>query len=498
MKVDVVRTLLVRPLSRRRGVETALLLVIDAWYAYVRAPTSIYIFEKSDGTENIQDQLLQSLSQTLDVFPQYTGTLQPYSVTKNGHEQRRAQVVWGGDGSGAEVIEARTNARIRHLLPPEVKPSSAFMWDRTGQSLRSLFPSVPSSHGLRIQMTAFRCGGFSIAIDFDHGLADAHTFGLFMQIWSTTHNKLFGQADPMKAQEELPSVYYDFDFLEKKFPVLEKENEAHQALLHRARTLPTRRPDYRELFNPYAPTDTDTATKLSPPSLFSGTPIMLHVTPHEYELITQSVQERTSVPITDQVAFVSFLWAALNRARASTRYPIGLHLPTSLRWTLDLPSGLSGCPILAIMMTGDKAGPEAMTDPALLASEIKNVLDQYDEDAMLAVVADAHTRDSPASAARPGAKADRMEFSSAVQFGSSKTSFGSLRPTYFAPLIPIDNLFLMVEGLPTGEAADVGDKWYKYGANVFFSLPNDVLRNFILDPAFDSFQKLVDPEMYDF
>jgi len=47
----------------------------------------------------------------------------------------------------------------------------------------------------------------------------------------------------------------------------------------------------------------------------------------------------------------------------------------------------------------------------------------------------------------------------------------------------------MAEGLPKNPST-VLSKWYKYGADVFFSVPQDVLQALLADPAFATLELL--------
>lgn len=495
MKVEITKTLRLHPELERSNQQTATLPVIDSWGSYWRTLVPIYLFDAYSGQGNLHTELFQSISRTLNVFPQLAGTLEPSTIHRGkgkGQLLQRTRVIWGGNTPGGEFIEARTNVRIRSLLPRPVHKASSFLWDRADESLRSLFPQTyPENSGPRIQVTSFRCGGFGIALDFDHGLADAYTVGLFMRHWSATHNQMFAQESTSTAA--IPKILFNPQLVEEKVPKFDEHRGPDKALLQKARELPTRRPDRRALDSIKNEATTAQVSTAKPPSKPSaGAPYLLHVSALDYERITREIQGEATLQITDQVAFISFLWAALNRARArvSSRPSLDLHLPLSFRWLLGLPDGLLGSPLIAVMMNGGKEGEASYTDAIKLAVEITETLDKFDEDALLAITYDASLRNSPTSIVRSAEWKERMEFSSGVGLGSSNFSFGSHSPVFVGPIfLPVDNLFIMAEGLPNNPSS-VSSKWYKYGAEVFFSVPQDVLQVLLADPAFASLELL--------
>jgi Transferase family len=496
MKVEIVQTLRLHPELEQSNRQAATLPVIDSWGSYWRTLVPIYLFDAYSGQGNLHSELFQSISRTLNVFPQLAGTLEPFTLHRgdgNGQSLQRSRVIWGGNTPGGQFIEARTRVRIRSLLPRSVHNASSFLWDRADESLRPLFPQTyPAHSGLRVQVTSFRCGGFGIALDFDHGLADAYTVGLFMQHWSAVHNQIFAQE--ITSAATIPNVLFSPQFVEEKLPKTDEQGGPDKALLQKARELPTRRPDRRSpdnIKNDATAAQISTARPPSKPS--AGVPYLLHLSALDYERITRKIQDEATVQITDQVAFISFLWASLNRARARTpgRPSLDLHLALSFRWLLGLPDGLLGSPLIAVMMNGSKEG-ESYTDAVKLAVDITETLDMYDEDALLATTYDASLRNSPTSIVRSAEWKERMEFTSGVGFGSSNFSFGSHSPVFAGPIfLPVDNLFIMAEGIPDSSST-VSSKWYKYGTNVFFSLPQDILQALLADPAFAGLELLSD------
>lgn len=525
MKVEVISSHRVRPLAGNAGQQSAILPAIDSWYAHWRTIVPIYLFSSYNG-EDAPSELLRSFSQTINMFPQLAGTLAPCvvdgAVDREGRPLRRLRLDWAGDnaGAGAEFIAAKTKARIQSLVPPRASNASDFLWDRSEESsLRPLFPqAAPKASGIRVQVTLFRCGGFSLAVDCDHAMADAYTVVLFMRHWGAAHAQLmFTPAGPVKpcATAELPKIIFDPEFVLKKLPKMDDKDhdgrDLRALLLQQARQLPARRPDLRNLSSKLeeelgtsgtttTPSHLPEAVSL-PPTPSVSVPYMLHLSGSGYERVTRRVQKeaiaRNMSQVTDQVAIVAFVWAALNRARlahqASAAPCTELHLPTSFRWKLGLPPGLLGSPLVAVMVDG--GGPDP-TDAVALAAEILRTLDRFDEQALLAVTYDASLRSTPEVGANRGERRERMDFTSGVATGAGATSFGrGMKPVFFGLMaLPVDDLFLMTEAMPArGQEApavpgetlqSLSTKWYKDGVNIFFSTSRDVFDALAADPAF--------------
>jgi hypothetical protein len=488
MKVEIVKTRRIHARTRSSIQKSALLPVIDAWYAYVRTPVPLFYFAScSSPAKELADQLVDSVSRTLDRFPFYAGTITPHSV-ESDHDRKRARLTWGGtDEPGAEFIEAKTTGTLRALLPPTEKESGPFLWDRTGASPKALFPTKPpSTSAVRLQVTTFACGGWVLGLDFDHGLADAHTIGLFLQSLSANYNQ----------NTSFPETSLNTQYLQPyaEPPAGLTDNE----IVQKALNLPTKRPGYRTIGADKQSDVKKTQSESNGQAYFSMQNVqgrvscMMHIPATQYETITKDVQDRARMQVTDQAALIGFLWAALNRARSNAgRDTIALHMPFSLRRSLELPNGHLGCPVLSAMLPGTAEGADAMYDAAKLTVEIVTSLAKYDEDGIRALIYLASLLDSPSGANRPAEGHEIMMFTSGVQFGTSDLSFNSARPVFFSPgALPLDNLFVMIESLPPAgdEAGATSGKWYEHGVNLFVRLPENVFDALSSDEAFQEFQ----------
>jgi hypothetical protein len=477
MKVDIVKVHEIWPRCHQKtSPQSANLPVLDAWYAYRRTVPTIYLFKKSTEQQDLVARLTESLRQTLDDFPRFVGTLE--SIKSEDSEQseqgcQRTVVKWGTPSDRAvEFTEASTKSRIRGLFPPASLNESTFLWDYSPSSLRALFPTpCAQPPGIRIQFTAFACGGFSLGIDFEHGLADGYTAGKFLERWSMVYGQMFHSESNALPNPPLwkPEIFSD------QLAGIDLKEEG-PALLEKAKTLPTRGPYRRALRS----NGVDAMPNQGPETMYN---YLLHIPATEVEHKLGELQSKSSMRLTDQAALIGFFWACLNRARGHVqRPPIDLHLASSFRWLLGVRDGLLGSPFVVVMISPDAESiPSNATDPINLAVRVTKALSQYDDNAMHAITYDATFTDSPSSTFKFKGGDEHVEFSSVAHLGYDKFHFGPLSPSLYVPSSSIPNLFVLTEAMPTGPP--VGNTWYKHGLNLFFNVTEDVFEAFASDPA---------------
>lgn len=485
MRTKIITTSRVFPHIGPNGLQEAKLPPIDSWYAHRRSLVVVYLFRPppDSSRSSLLAKLKTSLAKTLDSFPQLAGRLKPHSIDVHTADGlllsiRRPKIVWGDNDpeSGVEFIEAESQITLDELLPPTGPEHNAFMWDRSGAPFAQLFPRTPLSESLvRAQVTWLQCGGFAIAVDMDHAMADAHVVGLFMQYWSANFSN--------ESTSGLPPVRFLPDLASQL--VGDCSTSKSQEMLERAGKFAIRRPLVRDHSGsrprPSAP---------SPPTrksaMING---MLHLSAAKYRRITQEIQHAANVRVTDQVAVASFVWAAMNRAKKAHGYGVDLHMSVSFRGKLDFPAGTLGSPFIVVMLhCGDGSD-----DSAKLAAIIMETLSQYDESAMRSIAYQANLEDSPDGSYRPQNQVESIIFSSAVQSGWIDVAFGPNKPVFLAPILPYVNVFTMVESLDTNDEDGFTEKgWHGGGVNIFFTVSPEVYEAMSSDPAFLDFDKLQD------
>ena len=492
-----------RPLLR----QTALMPPLDAWYAHRRTLPTVLLYESiPEPLPYFTEHLIRALSRTLNHFLQYAGDIDLCTVEEVGQEKpiRRTRIFWGSpDEQGATFIEAQTRARIQSLIPHTTSEPTSFIWDRSAASARPLFvnehPLVPlqgRSAGIRAQMTAFSCGGFGLALDMDHGLGDGSNLVLFLQYWSAIYNSMF-HPSVSQSLDSLPQVLFEPRTLENRVASIQFDEKKLQL----ARELPTVAPFLPDL-------DSDTAqlqpSVPQPVPAFDGVSGLLRLSSQDCEGIIRNIQTQATSPVVDLMALVSFVWAAINRARQNTGKPsAALYMPMSLRSMLRLPPGLLGSPLMSmgVQLPGEDFTSNAYFDAATLALQATKTVAQYTKENFLILTKGVMQRHSPSkfSRGRPSSHG-RIGVSSVVRFGLNDVSFASLKPVFICPLVPVPYIFIVKEAIPTlsvASAAGCGSaggsmKWYENGADIFFTLPHDVFEAFLSDSAISRFFNLCD------
>lgn len=225
----------VLPQGRQKAEIATPLSLLDATTVNFALTNALWLFEpwkKADlraGEEttdfSLRDHLQQSLSATLDAYPQWCGHLKIVGNIDGKvevaakhfppHARRFGRVYahYGTeDDPGVEFISCRSPATL-DMLYPESRPAKQPIWDRQGVSLKAFIPqtkiaspsSSPRSPGqdglleplLAIQLTELACGGFIVAAKITHPLADITSLVQLIKDWSTVSSaRLTGSPEP--------------------------------------------------------------------------------------------------------------------------------------------------------------------------------------------------------------------------------------------------------------------------------------------------------------
>lgn len=308
------------------------------------------------------------------------------------------------------------------------------------------------------------------------------------------YNEMFQPGQP-SILSALPKILWQPRLLDEDVSSL-ISRKGIDKVVEQAKGLPTRRPDLRSIVdyeemkrepcqNGHDGVESERNAITGLLRMTMGVSCLMHVPGWFSSRLVERVQSTANVQVTKQIAIGAFLWAAVNRSRAACKLdPIELHVPTSLRYRLGLPEGLLGSPVFAPMLSPAYDGDLTGQDTVKLAVKMTEVLAKYDEDAMLAVVHQASMRDSPIKLPLP--KRESMQLTSAMLPASGKLAFGPFSPVFVSPLMPVDNLFVLLGGLDSAGA--VGSTWQEEGIDAFFQLPEQVLEAMMADSELSSFE----------
>lgn len=201
----VTRRTRVFPLSKGEGTHSKALSIVDGSVLRYSPTGATWFFEGPSLLGGDTQSLLLSLRKTLDIYPQWTGSLHMplHNVAFHSvpHTQRfnRPQLTWGTDNDpGVEFIEASSSYSLS-LMPSAIERASSHQqWDASFISNLGTLSAEPKlalhdqkqSQGLPclvIQTTRFACGGMAIALKLAHPCADAQTLLTFVHDWAKIH-----------------------------------------------------------------------------------------------------------------------------------------------------------------------------------------------------------------------------------------------------------------------------------------------------------------------
>ena len=342
LDVQVVSSINIFPKSTHRTPTTVPLSIIDSTVSGFARCAGIWYYDPPSSLEVILlvSQLRESLSNTLNAYPQLCGHVSlATSKTNGGHTDRyrRVHVTYNAPTDvGLPFVEATSSKKLTDFLPStKIRKASIKAWDASQLPSEELLPSTPlalssdttpqDAPNAIIQVTTFRCGSTAIALEFTHCLADAQTMSIFVKDWAATHQALL-------KGEPLPTLYPVFDpqlldsaaagDIDAKFP--------DPVLQSQARGLPFHRFDwYKPVPSqpwPLAiPPDFDHTVKLSPTDPIPwddwnvNAPVLhriLHFSSEELERVYhQAVSQDQASKVSKHDALLAHLWTRINAAR---------------------------------------------------------------------------------------------------------------------------------------------------------------------------------------
>ena len=178
--------------------KTEALSIIDAVVLHFAKSACIWFYSEPLDT----DQLLSSLRETLNAYPQWAGQLRFAEYNPDAghlHRQGRLELSYGSlSDPGVECMLAEADFPMSSVLPPD---KTAKHWDAThvdyGKFLNmetkfALHDSIEyrGLPSMKVQFTTFKDGGMAIAVGVVHSLADAAALLTFMKDWAATNRAL--------------------------------------------------------------------------------------------------------------------------------------------------------------------------------------------------------------------------------------------------------------------------------------------------------------------
>ncbi|KIK68858.1 hypothetical protein GYMLUDRAFT_67568 [Collybiopsis luxurians FD-317 M1] len=521
------------PYSKVEGASsTKALSIVDGSVLRYSPASAIWFFDAPSSPSADTESLLLSLRKTLDIYPQWAGSLHmpdPNVVSDCApHTQRynRPQLTWGAvDDPGVEFIESRSSHTLSMLPNPVERANSHRAWDASPLAALGTLSATSklalhdrkSSKGLpcmTVQITNFACGGVAIAVKFAHPLADAQTLLTFVHDWAKIHRGLSVPAREFAPQLLDTTAEGDID-----------APSPNHEILARSKVVPLHRFDWWASATPDCPPFMRSGTEIPAPVSSAPTvivepgrplpwktwdilaparPYFVYFTHAEiirmWEAAFAAVGAGTlgsgSPKISKLDALLAHIWTLIIRARnlSGDQSPVNLDVTIGLRQRVSppLPVDFLGSPILNVPVT-QPASQVSMASAAIIRSSMSS----YDSSTLAALLhemayaidpsrrwnaflGDRHTIVTSWLESRPGMAIYDVDF-----------GFGS-RAKIVHPLMPeCDGCIQIMESGLEFEGAQTSSwiPWYKTGVSVSLHLREDVMANLLADPWLRKYDK---------
>lgn len=476
------------------------LSILDATVARFAPAAAIWFYDKPDAEESQSLELFSSfkhaLGKTLNDYQHFAGQIQWATEdmvrgTAVPRHLGRPVVVHGTPTDpGVELITMDCDADAADFVPDRAsKEASPKVWNATSFQQQDFLPSTKIAlssldaleglPGVAVQLTAFRCGGFSVGIMFAHPLADALGLVSFMHSWAA-HTRIRMGLDPGgKVQEPV----FDPGQLDE-IAGLDPSGNPDPLKIEKARALPMHRFDWWADDAPGYPAATRPATEATMPakgdlekaelstSTFPPWTTWDMAAPVEHVQIRFSADElarmkdaaQKSLPaslesysISRLDAALAHIWILMNRARGlqNSEEKVYLDISLGVRARVDppLPDSFVGSPLLLAYV--EKSGAEAASAKlGAVAGAIREMMSRFTPDAVAAYIHDAAHEVSPQRLWQGFLGANHALVTSWVRSGTYEVEFyrSGQRTRYVQGVMPrMDGLVHIMDIADTGD-----------------------------------------------
>ncbi|KAI1367942.1 transferase [Xylaria arbuscula] len=400
------------PLDRPRNPTVTQLSILDAAVVRFTDCGAIWFYDATEEVDandpEVFNRLELALSETLSEYPHFTGQLRwaAKQDVKDSHNPRifgRPVVTYGSENdAGMELIRAKYGRELQELVPSiSERSTTKKIWDISNirqsdflPDTKLAFSSITEYADLPVaaaQLTAFKCGGFSVGIRITHCLSDAICLLHFIHTWAERSRRLCG-LDAARVGEKHASSQPLFHpgLLDAHANLETQTTEPDSKRLSRALDLPMHRFDWWATDAPGYPSWATAATNatmpaaaelkqvhLSPSTIPPWTTwdpsaavdsMQIRFSRSEVERMKAAAMESLPAELKDQTvsrqdALLAHLWVLVNRARQLKESQEQVYLDISLgvrnRVSPRLLDSFVGSPLLLAYAT--KTGADAST-----------------------------------------------------------------------------------------------------------------------------------------
>ncbi|OJT03674.1 Spermidine hydroxycinnamoyl transferase [Trametes pubescens] len=379
------------------GTRTVPLSILDNTVVNYAMTSAAWYYDKpAEGSQAFSSELLsKSLQKTINAYPQWAGQLQwiPYDLSR-GQRHGRVCILYGSPADpGVEFIVTRFPTTLASLIPDNDTRIKNGVWCADDfPAAQLLYPTELALYNTKeyagrpsvsVQLTAFACGGFGVALRIVHPIADATAMHQFVKDWSAINSALLNNHPP-----PTPAPIFDPSLVDKAAAGDLTKPAIDPEILRTARTLPLVRYDWWK-FAPGCPAPMLPSTAI--PQELAGTDLgpsetpapwdtwdifapvshcLLYFTPVEVQRLWEdaSAQLPAGAPRVSRLdALFAHLWRLVVRARGQVAdsAPNNLVVTLGVRGRLSppLPDAFLGSPITlaaASLPGAALAGPSSL------------------------------------------------------------------------------------------------------------------------------------------
>ncbi|KAK3332786.1 transferase family protein [Cercophora scortea] len=371
------------------------LSLLDATTANFSLTNAVWLFERPTSlpkSVSLVPHLRHCLRATLDSYPQWAGQCKAIH-TLDGKTDNEAQTLpsharrfgrlyahFGtGEDPGVELITATSSATLDFLYPA-ARTATNPLWNRQEAALDAFSPGTTvtmasplqqhdlDTSGLRkpllaIQLTELACGGFVLAAQIVHPMADIAALVHFVKSWgSVSRSRLRDEALPMLDPVFNPAQLDDLAAADIN------AGEPDEVTLDRDRALPMHRFDWWAPVAGRPPPRIPTAFGIGiPPPSGSVMPwadwdvkapvssYIVHLSRQQVEVLWQAATSHgqaddPGLRISKHDAVLAHIWSSITRARGfdGDSSPVHCDLTIGVRPAMQLGDAFIGSPIVLI------------------------------------------------------------------------------------------------------------------------------------------------------
>ncbi|GAD99514.1 transferase family protein [Paecilomyces variotii No. 5] len=524
------------PLGHPNGLQHVRLSIADSIATTLPPAQGIWYWERPSHPGALSPvNLITSLRQTLESYPQFAGRLEeiPPAKTSDLAQARhgRFQVVFGSaNDPGVEVMLAHCDCTIRNVLPSsEVRNEG---WNASVFELNHLFggeeATLALEHGLDrtgslplmvIKATRFADGGLALAVRLVHAMGDLPSLMQFLYDWAAIHRAcLFQKPPPLLSPIFNPAIVdaAAAGDISKPIPDAQLVRHARRAPIHRfdwwappsKKGVPpvfahrTRLPESLQHLSPNVfdqPIpwhDWDLSAETTHYVLHFTRDEILRIYAEASEELASSSQSQGNGAAFPRIshldALLAHLWSLLMRARGVTdaQERVYLNFVLDYRPRLGLPSELVSSP--SAMVYAKSTGEDVSHGPlAQISRHIRWSIAQMDGTRIAAFLHDCLYQPSTHRYWQYFAGRHHFSVTSWLNRGVQDLDFtGDGGPLYFTPLIP-DFMMVIYESAGWGPEKSERNtkKWYERGVDVRLQFEKEVVEKIRQDPQLRMYKK---------